>query len=76
MMSDEKWRKYPGTLSDEIYLDSKLVNERFKNRDCDLFSDEDDINVRVTDVVDNSKAEATLTKWLILTLFSHHINIT
>lgn len=50
-MGDEAWQRYPQTFPDDLCLDARLVDQRFEDEDNDLF-EEDDINVRVTDVVD------------------------
>lgn len=52
-MEDEAWRKYP-QISDDVCLDQRLVDQRFEDDDNDLF-EEDETNVRVTDVVDKGK---------------------
>ncbi|TLD24526.1 hypothetical protein E2P81_ATG11862 [Venturia nashicola] len=51
-MGDEPWRRYPRSAPDGICLDARLVNRHFEDDDNDLF-EEDDINIRLTDVVDS-----------------------
>ncbi|QDS67852.1 hypothetical protein FKW77_007579 [Venturia effusa] len=49
-MQDGDWRKYPQSLS-AVCVNQRLVDQRFEDVDNDLF-EEDEINVRVTDVLD------------------------
>lgn len=56
-MEREAWRRYP-QISDDVCLDPRLVDQRFEDDDNDLF-EEDKINVRVTDVVNEGERKLT-----------------
>lgn len=49
-MENEQWCRYPQNIPDGTFQDARHVKQCFE--DDDLF-DENDINVRLTDIIDN-----------------------